>query len=710
MNENYYLIVIFVSSDERHQNYFVMACEIFISYSSHDAEQAFEICSYIENHNFECWIAPRNILPGTSYACEIVNGIKECTLVVLILSEYSLQSEHVLNEIEIAVKAGKIILPYVITGLNINDTTYLQLTSPIALIERIIANKNLFLQKSWLSIITDFDAFVFVNESTCFNVFDNILTTFALSRNDNTLVIQSRDKKYTCIYNIKGDTSTQLNIRFHDFKRESIALQEKVRHEIIQKYDVYEDFMFKEGIACVLFNEHGRIKLIDLQLKIITEIENYYPYDYYNSMYSEGTIRLQVEVGLGHELYGYLSIDGKPLIPFRFRDSRPFSEGLAAVTTDGDKWGYINKTGTYVIPPIYDLCFSFHEERAVVKVEGKYRIVDKQGKYIIDKSFKNSRKLYRDGLLCVCENDLWGYLDYRGLFVIPAEYTSAKSFSIGLAPVKKNDKWGYINVMNEISIDFLYDSASLFSEVFEIAVIRRNEKKGIIDIKGNDIVKPEFDDIVTEGYNLMSNYLLVKDNLYGLYSCDKSTFIYPKYKEFENHNVFNNLTAVASTTDNQWVIITKDLNEIYTDSKIEYIRPFYYGEISKYSIHDRWGLIDNTGHILTDAIYDSIYLSRNEPYYIIQRNGKRGAITKDGIEFLPCIFEELYLLYDCFSATLNCLHNKTIKIDFNGFLLSHSDLNDKYNEIIKTVKLIYQGYLNGEYTYEEYFKYSNMVV
>ena len=32
----------------------------------------------------------------------------------------------------------------------------------------------------------------------------------------------------------------------------------------------------------------------------------------------------------------------------------PFSEGLAAVSLDGEKYGYIDKTGEFVIPPIYD--------------------------------------------------------------------------------------------------------------------------------------------------------------------------------------------------------------------------------------------------------------------------------------------------------------------------------------------------------------------
>lgn len=691
-----------------------MTHEIFISYSSHDAEQAFEICNHLENHNFKCWIAPRDIVPSASYASEIVKGLKESTLVVLILSEYSLHSEHVLNEVELAIKFGKIVLPYIITGLNINDKTYLQLTSPNSLIERIVANKHLFVKKKWLSIVTDFDGIAYLNRSVCYKLSDNMVTTFAISPNDKTIVIQSKDKKYECLYHLKDDTDNQiLNIRFQDLKKDAITSQEIVKQEIIHKYDVEEDFKFNEGIACIFFNDPhglaGHLKLLNLQQEVITELK--YFYDYSSWAYSDGTIRLGVQTtdDFYHILYGYLSIDGKPLIPFKYRNCKPFSEGLAAVCTDEKKWGYIDKTGAYAIPPIFDVCFSFREGRAVVKIDGKYRIVDKQGQYISDMEFDKTGKLYRNGFLWVCLNDLYGFINYSGDIVIPIEYSSAKSFNLGLAPVKKNEKWGYVNASNEVLIDFQYDDAFAFSDISETAVIIQNHKQGVIDVKGSYILKPEYDEISSNNDipHLMSNYLLLKDGLYGLYSYVNSVLIYPKYKEFENSVVFNNLTAVAATEDDQWVIITKDLTEIKANSKIDYIRPFYDGNITEYSIDDYWGLIDNKGHLLTDAIYDSITLFSEAPLHFVTKNGKTGAVTNDGFEFLPCIFEQLSFHSDLIIAKLTELDDYVLNIDMNGFLLSPYSLRIKYSTIIKRAKCLYQQYLNGKYTYDEYFKLAN---
>lgn len=49
-------------------------------------------------------------------------------------------------------------------------------------------------------------------------------------------------------------------------------------------------------------------------------------------------------------LYGYQTIQGKMVISPQFEDAKPFSEGLAAVY-NGQRWGYINTKGEYVIYP-----------------------------------------------------------------------------------------------------------------------------------------------------------------------------------------------------------------------------------------------------------------------------------------------------------------------------------------------------------------------
>jgi TolB-like protein/Tfp pilus assembly protein PilF len=76
---------------------------VFISYASHDAAVAQKVCSALEAAGFRCWIAPRNVVPGTMYADGIVHAIDEASILVLILSAQAIASAHVGREIERAV-------------------------------------------------------------------------------------------------------------------------------------------------------------------------------------------------------------------------------------------------------------------------------------------------------------------------------------------------------------------------------------------------------------------------------------------------------------------------------------------------------------------------------------------------------------------------------------------------------------------------------
>ncbi|MBQ3460285.1 MAG: toll/interleukin-1 receptor domain-containing protein [Solobacterium sp.] len=73
----------------------------FISYSSKDKNIADNLCARLENNGIRVWYAPRDIQTN-DYATAIVNAIKRSTHFIVILSKNSLNSQHVLNEINLA--------------------------------------------------------------------------------------------------------------------------------------------------------------------------------------------------------------------------------------------------------------------------------------------------------------------------------------------------------------------------------------------------------------------------------------------------------------------------------------------------------------------------------------------------------------------------------------------------------------------------------
>ena len=120
-----------------------------------------------------------------------------------------------------------------------------------------------------------------------------------------------------------------------------------------------------------------------------------------------------------------------------------YSEGLARVCNDYD-WGFIDKSGTLVIPCKYNYAYFFREGLAGVKLNGKYGFVDKSGTEVIPCKYDEAFS-FSEGLACVCLNDKWGFIDKSGTLVIPCKYDEAVSFSEGLAEVKLNGKYGYVN-------------------------------------------------------------------------------------------------------------------------------------------------------------------------------------------------------------------------------------------------------------------------
>lgn len=85
---------------------------IFISHSSKDAESAQKVCTLLEEAGHRCFIAPRDIRSGKVYAEELMLGIERSDALVLLLSNNSNTSPHVLREVEHAASKALPILVY----------------------------------------------------------------------------------------------------------------------------------------------------------------------------------------------------------------------------------------------------------------------------------------------------------------------------------------------------------------------------------------------------------------------------------------------------------------------------------------------------------------------------------------------------------------------------------------------------------------------
>ena len=95
--------------------------EVFISYSSKQAEIAFAVCDYLEKHDIRCWVAPRDIPSGSNYTLEIPVGIQQCKVMVLVFSETATQSQWITLEVMSAVNNNMTIIPFRIEDYPVNS-------------------------------------------------------------------------------------------------------------------------------------------------------------------------------------------------------------------------------------------------------------------------------------------------------------------------------------------------------------------------------------------------------------------------------------------------------------------------------------------------------------------------------------------------------------------------------------------------------------
>jgi hypothetical protein len=166
-------------------------------------------------------------------------------------------------------------------------------------------------------------------------------------------------------------------------------------------------------------------------------------------------------------LYGYKDESGKVIIEPEFTWADNFSEGLAAVSiTDpalGERFGFIDIMGDFVIDPVYQKAEAYIGGLAPVYKDWKAGYIDKKGNVVIPFLYSGAG-CFHEGLAPVLDskNMKWGFIDTKGKLVIPYSFTDCIGFREGLAAVANDDEWGYIDRTGKVVLPYSYDSATIF--------------------------------------------------------------------------------------------------------------------------------------------------------------------------------------------------------------------------------------------------------
>ena len=140
--------------------------------------------------------------------------------------------------------------------------------------------------------------------------------------------------------------------------------------------------------------------------------------------------------------YGFINRDGIEIIPLQYEFADEFSDGKAGVVKDG-KLGFINKSGNVIIPFIYEpvysgdgdgkmlkWCMSFRRSVALVRLNGKYGLINFQGEKITDFKYDDVGTVYGTAQYNVYLGKKVIYLDRKGYEYASEQERNEKSDSI----------------------------------------------------------------------------------------------------------------------------------------------------------------------------------------------------------------------------------------------------------------------------------------
>ena len=359
--------------------------------------------------------------------------------------------------------------------------------------------------------------------------------------------------------------------------------------------------------------KYGYVGPLNMNEKIVIPAK----YDYVSMTFSEG---------LGHvrlnDKWGYIDKTGTEVIPCQYDGANGFSEGLAAVELNG-KYGYIDKSGTLVIPYKYDLVSEFSDGLASVKLNEKWGFINKNATEVAPCKYDDyypTDLFSREGFVIIIGNK-YGATDKNGKEVIPCKYDDITGFSQGLSAAKLNEKWGYIDANGKVVIPFKYDGAGGFFG--ELACVELGWEKFFIDKNDKKVAPCPYTSI---------------------YPCDEV-----KISKVE----CNDKWGYIDTTNGKEIVPCKYEHTDYFSEGLGIVR-----------LNGKYGYVDTNGTEVIPCKYDDT-TGFHGGLAEIKLNGKYGYIDKNGIEVIPCQYDKA-LYFSSRELTLVKLGKKHFYIDKKG--------------------------------------------
>ena len=152
-----------------------------------------------------------------------------------------------------------------------------------------------------------------------------------------------------------------------------------------------------------------------------------------------------------------------------YQEATGITNGIGAVSTDGENWALISAAGQEITPAQYQgvlmdskgvLCRC---NAVFVKQNNGYLLVDRQGQPLNGTRYEDACAFNENSWAAVQKGGKWLFVNENGEEKSLGEFEQVKSFSTGVAAARQGEQWGYINGDGEWIIEPQFLDAEAFT-------------------------------------------------------------------------------------------------------------------------------------------------------------------------------------------------------------------------------------------------------
>jgi hypothetical protein len=242
------------------------------------------------------------------------------------------------------------------------------------------------------------------------------------------------------------------------------------------------------------------------------------------------------------KLWGLVRTDRSWLVGPKFQQAGSLIDGLARVTMNG-KVGFIDRTGSFVIEPVFDAAWWFVAGlgRTSAQRDGISGVIDKTGAWVFQTDYQEIRPAFsvRKGQSAAFgwyfkNAEKWGLLDLDGHVVLAAEFDQMiQHCDDGRLAAQKNKESLYFKAdgsPQQPPDGRLIDSACGSTPPY---ILKISDKLGLVDAELRPVTPVQFEAIVWAGRDARNVKL---DGKWGRIGLDGHWMLEPKFSYLSTEN------------------------------------------------------------------------------------------------------------------------------------------------------------------------------